>query len=103
MNIKGTLPVLILQVLADGPLHGYEIAKEIKLRSKDVLEFREGTLYPALHAHEANGMLVSSTRTEKGRQRRYYKLTQAGRDELAKAREEWRRVSGAVSLILEGA
>ena len=103
MNLKGTLPTLILQVLDDGPLHGYQIAKEIKQRSKGVLEFREGTLYPALHAHEGNGLLVSSVHTENGRQRRYYKLTQAGHDELAKAREEWKQVSGAVSLILEGA
>ena len=103
MNLKGTLPTLILQVLAEGASHGYRIAQDIKARSKGVLEFKEGTLYPALHTLEGEGYLESFKQVEKGRTRRYYRLTEKGRKELIKQREEWRRISRAVTLILEDA
>ncbi len=103
MNLKGTLPTLILQVLAEGTSHGYRIAQDIKARSKGVLEFKEGTLYPALHTLEGEGYLESFKQIENGRTRRYYKLTEKGRKELAKQREEWRKLAQAVTLILEGA
>jgi transcriptional regulator len=103
MNLKGTLPTLILQVLSEGSSHGYRIAQDIKARSKGVLEFKEGTLYPALHTLEAEGYLESHKQVEKGRTRRYYKLTDKGRKELARQREDWRKLSHAVTLILEEA
>ena len=103
VNLKGTLPTLILQVLAEGTSHGYRIAQDIKARSKGVLEFKEGTLYPALHTLEGEGYLESFKQIENGRTRRYYKLTEKGRKELAKQREEWRKLAQAVTLILEGA
>ena len=59
MNLKGTLPTLILRALTEGPNHGYRIAQEIKSKSKGVLDFREGTLYPALHALENKGLIES--------------------------------------------
>jgi PadR family transcriptional regulator PadR len=103
MNLKGTLPTLILQTLDEGPNHGYVIAQIIKSRSKGVLDFKEGTLYPALHTLEGKGMLVSYEKTESGRTRRYYKLTEKGHKALDAEREAWKKLSGAVNLILERA
>ena len=103
MNLKGTLPTLILHTLETGPKHGYRIATEIKAKSKGVLDFREGTLYPALHDQENKGLIESYEQTENGRVRRYYRLTEDGRKILAKDRVEWKEFSRAVTLILEEA
>lgn len=100
MNFKGTLPALILEVLAREPNHGYRIAQQIKERSRGVLDFKEGTLYPALHKLENEGMVESYEGVEKGRPRRYYRITPAGRKTLHKDRAEWRQLSNAVTVIL---
>ena len=103
MNFKGTLPTLILQALAEQPSHGYRIAQQIKARSKGVLDFKEGTLYPALHKLENEGLVASYEGMEQGRARRYYRITKSGKAVLSKDRSEWRELSRAVSLILEEA
>jgi PadR family transcriptional regulator PadR len=100
MNFKGTLPTLILETLVREPSHGYRIALEIKERSEGVLDFKEGTLYPALHKLENEGLVESYEGVEKGRPRRYYRITKAGRKSLAKDRVEWRELSRAVTVIL---
>lgn len=100
MNFKGTLPTLILEALAHKPSHGYRIAQGIKERSAGVLDFREGTLYPALHKLETEGLVESYEETEKGRVRRYYRITKSGRAVLARDRAEWRKLSRAVTTIL---
>ena len=100
MNFKGTLPTLILEAVAHERSHGYLIAQRIKERSSGVLDFKEGTLYPALHKLESDGLVESEETVEKGRPRRYYRITKAGRAALAKYREEWREMSRAVSMIL---
>jgi transcriptional regulator len=100
MNFKGTLPTLILQALTQQPSHGYRIAQRIKERSEGVLDFKEGTLYPALHKLENEGMVESFESVEKGRPRRYYRITESGRGTLAKDRAEWRQLSRAVTVIL---
>jgi PadR family transcriptional regulator, regulatory protein PadR len=100
MNFKGTLPTLILQALAHGPCHGYKIAQGIKARSKGVLDFKEGTLYPALHKLRNEGLVESYEEVEKGRTRQYYRITKTGRAALAKDREEWHELSRAVSTLL---
>ena len=100
MNLKGTLPTLILEALVKEPSHGYRIAQGIKERSQGVLDFKEGTLYPALHKLENEGVVESYEAVEKGRPRRYYRITASGRTALAKNRAEWRKVSRAVTLIL---
>jgi PadR family transcriptional regulator, regulatory protein PadR len=100
MNFKGTLPTLILEALEQEPSHGYLIAQRIKERSQGVLDFKEGTLYPALHKLENEGHVESYEGVEKGRQRRYYRITQSGHQVLAKDRNEWRELSRAVTLIL---
>ena len=101
MNLKGTLPVLILQILSQNERHGYAIAQEIKQRSRGVLDFKEGSLYPALHAQEKKGLIQSSDRTHDGRRRRYYRLTRPGAEALETHRNEWRQLSTAVTTILE--
>ena len=100
MNFKGTLPTLILQALEREPSHGYRIAQCIKDRSSGVLDFKEGTLYPALHKLENNGLVESREATENGRPRRYYRITESGRKILARDRAEWRQLSQAVTVIL---
>jgi PadR family transcriptional regulator PadR len=101
MNLRGTLPTLILEALEQGPEHGYRIAQQIKARSRGILDFKEGTLYPALHKLERDGLVESYEGTEKGRQRRYYSITQTGHRALVKDRAEWRKFSQAVTLILK--
>lgn len=100
MNFKGALPTLILEALELEPSHGYRIAQSIKERSRGVLDFKEGTLYPALHKLENDGMVDSYNEVENGRTRRYYKITASGRKLLGKDRAEWRELSQAVTLIL---
>lgn len=101
MNFKGGLTALILQSLSSGPNHGYRIAQEIKQKSKGVLDFKEGTLYPALHALEDKGVISSKSREENGRVRCYYQLTDKGHKELAKQKRDWMEFAGAVNLILQ--
>ena len=100
MNLKGTLPTLILEALVDEPSHGYRIAQRIKERSRGILDFKEGTLYPALHKLENEGMVEAYDSVEKGRTRRYYRITRAGRKMLANDRAEWLALSQAVTMIL---
>jgi PadR family transcriptional regulator, regulatory protein PadR len=101
MNFKGSLTTLILQNLDRGPNHGYRIAQDIKQKSKGVLDYKEGTLYPALHGLENKGLIESYTGEENGRTRCYYRLTKKGRKVLGEQREEWLRFSGAISLVLQ--
>ena len=101
MKLKGHLPTLLLKVLSHGPNHGYRIAQDVKTRSKGVLELKEGTLYPALHLLESKGLIESDEQVEEGRTRRYYWLTERGLKALDEEKEEWKRVSSAISLILE--
>ena len=103
MNLKGTLPALILNVLAGGSKHGYRIAQEIKAKSKGVLDFKEGSLYPALHGLENDGYIESFVEQHDGRTRRNYRLTEKGHKQLDEERAHWRDLSNAVTLILEGA
>ena len=103
MNIKGSLPLLILRVLSTGPKHGYRIAEEIKRSSEGVLDVAEGTLYPTLHDLEKRGMIEAFEETVNGRLRRCYRLTEAGQHELAAQAAEWERYAQAVNLVLGGA
>lgn len=100
MNFKGSLSLLILQILAGSASHGYNIAQQIKQRSQGVLTFKEGTLYPTLHSLEQQGLLTSFTEEEQGRTRRYYQLTKQGQKRLKKERQEWETFVDAVSQVL---
>ncbi len=103
MNMKGSLPLLVLQVLSGGPKHGYRIAKDIREGSEGVLDFAEGTLYPTLHDLEERGLIVAFEQEVNGRTRRCYRLTEAGHAALVAERGEWDRYQRAVALVLGGA
>jgi transcriptional regulator len=100
--LQGTLDVLILKTLALQPMHGWGIALRIEQVSKDVLQVQQGSLYPALHRLEHQGWIAATWgESDNGRRAKYYALTRAGRTQLAKQTESWRRLSGAVSTLLD--
>jgi PadR family transcriptional regulator, regulatory protein PadR len=101
---QGTLDLLILKVVALGPLHGYAIAQRILQMSKDVLQVQQGSLYPALHRLENRRWLKAEWRTtETGRDAKFYALTPAGRRQLQVETENWDRLTEVVRLILQTA
>lgn len=102
MNIKGSLPLLILDTLSRGSSYGYQIAKEIREKSEAVLDFQEGALYPTLHRLEKEGLIEAYTRTVDGRERRYYRLTESGHGVLTREHEEWMQYVSAVNAVLGG-
>jgi PadR family transcriptional regulator, regulatory protein PadR len=102
MNLRGSLPALVLETLRPGPRHGYDIAQQIKNQSEGVLDFQEGTLYPALHTLERDGLVTSFHEIYNGRKRRYYQLTEAGSVQLSNAKAEWQRYAQAIGGILGG-
>ena len=98
---QGTLDLLILQVVALGPIHGYGIGRRIQQISRDVLAVPQGSLYPALHRLENRRLLVSSwKRSETGRDAKFYRLTPAGRARLEAGSASWKQLAEAVRLIL---
>jgi PadR family transcriptional regulator, regulatory protein PadR len=102
--LQGTLDMLILKVVALGPIHGYAISKRIQQISSDVLQVQQGSLYPALHRLENRGWLKAQwSESESGREVKFYKLTAAGRKQLEAEASNWERLSAAVSLIMQTA
>jgi transcriptional regulator len=102
--LQGTLDMLILKVVALGPIHGYAISKRIQQISSDVLQVQQGSLYPALHRLENRGWLKAQwSESESGREVKFYKLTTAGRKQLEEEASNWERLSAAVSLIMQTA
>jgi PadR family transcriptional regulator, regulatory protein PadR len=102
--LKGTLDMLILKVVAVGPIHGYAISQRIQQISKDFFQVPEGSLYPALHRLEDRGWLQAKwEETETGREAKFYSLTRAGRKQLSAEMVNWERLSEAVALILSTA
>jgi transcriptional regulator len=98
---QGTLDLLILRVVALGPVHGYAIAQRLKQISRQVVETPQGSLYPALHRLENRALLTAHwTESEGGRKTKYYRLTAKGRAELRDETENWLQLSEAVRLIL---
>jgi len=102
--LQGTLDLLILQIVALGPLHGYAVAQRLKQVSRDALHVQQGSLYPALHRLEERGWLKAEWRgTDTGREAKFYQLTSAGRKQLERERLDWQRLANAVALVLETA
>jgi transcriptional regulator len=100
-QLHGTLDMLVLKTLDAGPLHGYAIALRLERLSKDVLAVEEGSLYPALYRMEERGWLASEwSVTDTGRRARFYKLTKAGRAQLAAETKSWTRLTTAVNGVL---
>lgn len=100
--LQGTLELLILKIIALGPVHGYGISQRIQQISKEVLQVQQGSLYPALRRLEKRGLIKGQWGTsDNGRQARFYSLSQAGRRQLKLEQSQWALVAGAIGLILE--
>jgi transcriptional regulator len=99
--LRGTLDLLILKVLASGAAHGYTIARRIRERSEGALLVEEGSLYPALHRLERRGWLEADWGTSEGnRKARFYRLSRAGRRELATRERDWETMASAIARVL---
>jgi PadR family transcriptional regulator PadR len=102
--LQGTLDMLILKIVALGPIHGYGIAQRIRQISKEVLQVQQGSLYPALHRLEKRGWLSAEWgEAETGREAKFYALTRAGGKQLNAEAANWDRLSEAVAMILRTA
>ena len=102
--LQGTLGLLILKVVALGPIHGYAISQRIRKRSREVLQVQQGSLYPALHRLEEKKWLKAEWGTaESGREAKFYALTTAGRKQLEAEEASYERLTGAIRLVLRAA
>ncbi len=98
--LRGQLDLLLLRVLADGPLHGYAVSEELRRRSTGAVDLPEGTLYPALHRLERDGLLESAWSRDTARRRRVYALTARGSAALQERRGEWRAFASVIDGVL---
>lgn len=100
--LQGTLDMLILRTLLFGPAHGHQIAKHIQRTTEDVLQVEHGSLYPALHRMDRKGWIISKWEIAKDRNRefKYYRLTPAGRKQLARQQSRWKRLTAAVATLM---
>lgn len=99
--LKGSISLLLLNLLSRGEMYGYEILQAAAVRSASAFEFKEGTLYPALHHLEKKGLVKSEWRTgDNGRERKYYSLTKKGRKASQEYERQWQHLTGAVNAIL---
>jgi PadR family transcriptional regulator, regulatory protein PadR len=100
--LQGTLDMLILRTLLFGPAHGHEIAKHLQRSTDSVLQVEHGSLYPALHRLERKLWVVSKWETAKDRNRefKYYRLTPAGKKQLAREESRWKQMSDAIARVM---
>ena len=102
--IKGSTVPLVLKLLTEREMYGYEIVQVVNERTDGRFQWREGTLYPCLHGLEADGMVRSRWQeTPGGRKRKYYRITRRGKAELARRTEEWKEYATALNAVLLGA
>ena len=102
--LQGTLDMLILKIVALGPVHGYGISQRIQQVSREVLQVQQGSLYPALHRLEKRGWLAATWgESESGRQAKFYRLSVKGRKQLQLEESQWNRLAEAVRLIMSTA
>ena len=100
--LSGSTPMLILALLKDGDKYGYEMVTELAKRSDNTFQLKEGTLYPLLHTLEKNRWVKSYTKiSDSGRERKYYRLTSEGREQLEYKQQEWQLFSEKVNSVLE--
>ena len=99
--VRGTLETILLETIARGPMYGYQACKAINAKTDGYFDLREGSLYPALHRLERDGLLKAHwEKTDTGRRRKYYQITEAGATALAAKRERWRHFAIAVERVL---
>src|SRR5215467_5889915 len=98
---QGTLDMLILKVVEPGPIHGYAVAQRIQQISRDVLQVRQGSLYPALHRLEKRKLLQAEWKaSETGRDAKFYRLTSKGRKQLEEESQDWKQLRNAIDLVM---
>lgn len=100
--VKGSAGMLVLKLLAEAPMHGYEIIKKMEERSQGIFALKEGTLYPILHALEAETLVSAEWEGETNRKRKVYHITPKGEKALKEKHAEWDTVKGAVDRIMGG-
>jgi PadR family transcriptional regulator, regulatory protein PadR len=99
---QGTLDVLIMKVLALGPLHGYAVAQRLEQMSRGVVRVTQGTLYPALHRLENRELLAAEWKmTDTGREAKFYRLTRKGRTHMDREAQDWTRLAEAIQSIFK--
>jgi PadR family transcriptional regulator PadR len=99
--LKGSISLLLLNLLWRREMYGYEILQAAAVRSANAFEFKEGTLYPALHQLEKKGLVTSQWRTgDNCRERKYYSLTTKGRRAAQEYERQWQHLTGAVNAVL---
>ena len=102
--LRGTLDLLVLRTLLQGPSHGHAIAKHIQRTSEDLLQVETGSLYPALYRLEARGWIDASWElSEKGKRARYYRISPKGRKQLVSEQSKWDAFARAMGLLLRPA
>jgi PadR family transcriptional regulator, regulatory protein PadR len=102
--LQGTLDMLLLKIAALRPIHGYGMVQRIQQISREALQIRQGSLYPALYRLENRGWLKAEWKTtEGGREGKYYSVTKAGRRQLDAETMGWKRLCDAIALVLETA
>lgn len=100
--LKGSTNLLVLSVLENENMYGYEMIKKIKTKSENLFEFQEGTLYPILHKLEEKGFISSYWDEVSGKERKYYSITDEGKKQLKSQKEEWKEFSTRVNQVIGG-
>jgi PadR family transcriptional regulator PadR len=99
--LKGVAPVVVLEVLSRGAMYGYELSDALAKRSANVLTLGRGTLYPLLYNLEAKGLIKGKWQeSESGRRRRYYLITGAGKEMLARQKQQWEQLQMGANMVL---
>lgn len=101
--VSGSSAMLVLSLLREQDMYGYQITDELSKRSENVFEMKSGTLYPLLHSLEQKGFITAYEVMEGGRSRRYYSITESGKRALSEKQEEWNSFSAAVNNVMGGA
>ena len=100
--LKGSTTMLVLTLLKKRPMYGYEIIKNMELKSKGIFSFKEGTLYPILHSLESDNFITSYWDNTGAKKRKYYSITNEGKKQLKEKKEEWKTFSSGVNQVIGG-
>jgi PadR family transcriptional regulator PadR len=100
--LKGSTTMLVLDLLKNQNMYGYEMIKKLKEKSENVFELKEGTLYPILHGLEENGLITSYWDETTAKKRKYYAITEKGKKQLKEKKEEWKIFSNGINQVLGG-
>ena len=100
--LRGSTNLLVLSILEEEDMYGYQMIKKLKMKSENVFEFQEGTLYPILHKLEADGAISSYWDESASKRRKYYSITENGRKQLNTKKQEWELFSTKVNQVIGG-